>query len=57
MRGIGGSSSAAEGEDEMQDGAGCDVVLACGFLIWPGRVEAVRCGAGVKEGDGAWYRG
>jgi hypothetical protein len=31
-------SAAAEREDEMEDGACCNVELACGLVVWPVRV-------------------
>jgi len=38
-------SAAAEREDEVKDGACCDVELACGLLVWPIHV-------GVAQGEG-----
>jgi hypothetical protein len=32
-------SAAAEREDEMEDGACCNVELACGLFVWPVRVH------------------
>ena len=38
-------SAAAEGEDEMEDGACCNVELACGLVVWPVHASEER---GVK---------
>lgn len=32
-------SAAAEGEDEMEDSACCNVELACGLVVWPVRAS------------------
>ena len=35
-------SAAAERKDEMEDGACCNVELACGLLVWPVRVRTCK---------------
>jgi hypothetical protein len=41
-------SAAAEREDEMEDGACCNVELACGLVVWPVRVHVQVKKRGVK---------
>lgn len=43
--GTGGSTTAAEGKDEVEDGTSCDVEFACGLLVWP----VVRANGGKGE--------
>ena len=50
--GTGGLSAAAQGEDEMEDGARRDVEFACGLFVWPVGTQREREGK-VKEGKGA----
>jgi len=39
------STAAAEGKDEVEDGASCDVEFACGLFVWP----VVRASGGKGE--------
>jgi hypothetical protein len=41
-------SAAAEREDEMEDGACCDIEIACGLVVWPVCVNGVRREGSVK---------
>jgi hypothetical protein len=41
-------SAAAEREDEMEDGACCNVELACSLVVWPVRVHVQVKKRGVK---------
>jgi hypothetical protein len=42
---VDGSTAAAEGKDEVEDGASCDVEFACGLLVWP----VIRASGGKGE--------
>ena len=40
-----GLSTTAEGKDQVENGASCDVEFACGFVVWP----VVRASGGKGE--------